>query len=131
MIGADLAVLFCWVMDGSSNRVEASTDLEVSSVLFQHITLYAPNADTINLSIHHKNTIFPQNFIHFTEQTLKSTSAHPLQKPAKQSSLYHLPFLLLPPFNTADPSPLLPHHQLHLLIQTTTAYISFHSPPAS
>ena len=33
MIGADLAVLFCWVMflflDGSSNRVEASTDLEV------------------------------------------------------------------------------------------------------
>ena len=28
MIGADLAVLFCWVMDGFSNRVEASTDLE-------------------------------------------------------------------------------------------------------
>ena len=42
MIGADLAVLFCWVMflflDGSSNRVEASTDLEAKVMIISSIT---------------------------------------------------------------------------------------------
>ena len=33
MIGADLAVLFVPFLDGSSNRVEAGTDLEAVSVV--------------------------------------------------------------------------------------------------
>ena len=39
--------------------------------------------------------------------------------------------LLLPPSHTTFPLPLLRHHQLHLLFQTTTANISFLSSPAS
>ena len=34
MIGADLAVLFVPFLDGSSNRVEAGTDLEVPVFVF-------------------------------------------------------------------------------------------------
>ena len=57
--------------------------------------------------------IFLKNFFHFVDHAHKSTSAHPL-KELQQSSLYHLQFILLPPF----------HHSSY-----TTNSISFSKPP--
>ena len=80
---------------------------------------------------HHRKTVFLPNCFHFADITHKSTSAHSPQTPSLLLSLNDLPFLLPPPFHTAPPSPMLPNHQLNLLFQTTTAYISFLSSSAS
>ena len=37
MIGADLAILFVAFLDGSSNRVEAGTDLEEITVVISYM----------------------------------------------------------------------------------------------
>ena len=79
------------------------------------------NAHPTHISACHKKTVLLQNFFHFVEPTHKSTSAHQKQQ---QSSLYHLPYLLIPSVHTTSLLPLLPHYQLNLIFQTATGYIS-------